>query len=1042
MGLFLPIVLSAQAQISGTVTDASSGEPLIGAAVIVEGSNTGTITDIDGTYSIQAGPDDVLLFSYVGYTSLTEAVGTRTVIDVSLQVGAQLEEVVVTGYTAQSRRNVSGAVSSVETEELVTLPAGSVESALQGRVAGVQVATSGVPGSPSRVRIRGFGTINNNQPLYIIDGLPVQGGIVELNPNDIKSMTVLKDASAASVYGSRASNGVIIITTKNGSVAGKSTMTFDSWVGTQWAGAGPDLIQDPLEWANFEFWIKPQNLGQPTGSPLFGNGASPQMPAYIWPITPAGGTVDESSYFYSTDLAQYNGITRPAVNGTDWWDEVSQQALVQNYNLSVTGGNESAQFAIGVGHLNQDGTVIHTGYERSNVRANSLYRVNDKLRVGENLTVSYTREKGNRAIQGTGTALDWSYRHLSLFPVFDISGVNYSASKAISSASNNPVQDQFNDRHDLNSKIRALGSVFLEWDVIEGLTAKTSFNVDFANTDSRNLLRAAPNRAEPLLGNGTSRSTNQALNWTWYNTLNYTKTFGDHDISVLAGTEAIENTFTQFGAGRIQFLLEELDFMVLNAGPTDGQSNFGNRFENSLFSIFGKVDYAFQGKYLLSATIRRDGSSRFGANNRFAVFPAFSVGWRISDEPFFNSGFINELKVRGGWGKTGNQNIDNLAQFTLFSTAEISTATYDIAGTNNSARTGIQGTNIGNPDLKWEETTDINVGIDASMLDNKLTFTLDLYQRTTTDLLLPVPPSTLLGTVGSQFRNVGEMQNKGFDISLGYQDNIGDLGFDMSVVASHYSNEIVELDPQIGFIAAGGFRSSNYTRTTVGDPISSFYGLNVLGIFTSQAEVDAHADGANKGIGRFKFEDVNGDGVINSEDRTFLGSPHPALSLGWNTNLTYKGFDFNMFWSGNFGVEIAELSRLFTDFQQFQGSRSTRVRQSYGLVPDEEAILPLYGTITSEENGPNSYYIQDGSYFRLKNVALGYTLGEDIVGKAGMQSIRLYVQANNILTFTSYEGVDPENVFTGNTNNDLSMGLDGGNYPIPRSVQFGVTAKF
>ncbi len=1030
------------AQVTGTVTDAQTGDALIGASVVIQGTTVGTVTDLDGNYSINASTGDVLEFSYTGYSDQQMTVGADNVVHVMLSAGVTVDEIVITGYTSQSRRNVSGAVSSVEMEQLTTLPAGSVESALQGRVAGVQVATSGQPGAASRVRIRGFGTINNNEPLYVIDGLPVRGGIVELNPNDIKEMTVLKDASAASVYGARASNGVIIITTKNGSIAGKPTLTFDTYVGTQWAGSGPELIQDPLEWANFEYWIKPQNLGQPTGSPLFGNGSAPAMPAYIWPITPAGGSVDESTYAYAVDQAEYNGITRPAIGGTDWWDEVTQNALVQNYNLSITGGNETAQFALGVGHLNQEGTVIYTGYERSNLRANSLFRINDRLRVGENLTISYTKEKGSRRVAGTGTNLDWSYRHLSLFPVYDISGVNYSASKAISSASNNPVQDAFNDRDDLNSKIRALGSVFLEWDVLDNLTAKTSFSVDFANSDRRDLLRVAPNRAEPLLGNGNSRVTNQVLNWTWYNTLSYNNTFGDHEVNALVGTEAIDNSFNEFGAGRIQFLLEDLDFMVLNAGPTDGQTTSGVRFENSLFSVFGKVDYVFSGKYLLTATVRRDGSSRFGANNRFAVFPAFSVGWRISDENFFKSGFFDELKLRGGWGKTGNQEIDNLAQYTLYSTAEITTATYDIAGTNNSIRTGIQGTNIGNPDLKWEETTDINVGLDARMWNNRVNFSIDVYKRNTTDLLLPVPPSTLLGVVGNQFRNVGEMENRGVDISLGYTQNFGDLSLDMSVVASQYKNEIVALDPQIGFIQAGGFRSNNYTRTTVGDPISSFYGLNVLGIFETQGEVDAHPDGANKGVGRFKFEDVNNDGAINSEDRTFLGSGHPSLALGWNTNLNYKGFDFNMFWQGNFGQEIAELSRLFTDLQQFQGSRSVRVRNSFGLVPNSQATLPTYGTITAEENAPNSYYVQDGSYFRLKNISLGYTFGDRAVGKTGMSSLRLYLQANNIVTFTPYEGVDPENVFNGDNDNDLSLGLDGGNYPIPRSVQIGVTAKF
>ena len=1042
-GLALVLTTSLNAQVSGTITDADSGEPLIGASILIQGTGTGTVSDIDGNYTLDAKSGDVLEVSYTGYATQTITVGASTLIDVALSQGLLIDEVVVTGYSAQSRKNVSGAVSSVEPAELTTLPASSIESALQGRVAGVQVSTSGVPGSGTLVRIRGFGTINNNQPLYIVDGIPVQGGIIELNPNDIKSMTVLKDASSASIYGSRASNGVIIITTKNGSVTGKPTLTLDVYAGSQWAANFPEFVT-PQQFAELEAFEKPRNLGQPVGNSFYGTGSNAVLPDYLWPIGGSTSTVDESTYAYSNDLAVWNGITRANKSGTDWFDEIFNPALVQNYNLSATGGDENGQYAIGVGYLDQEGTRIYSGFDRSNLRANSLYRIKDWLRVGENLTVSYSREKGNRSVAGSGTLIDMAARQPSIIPVYDISGTNFSSNKGLGSASNNPVQAALYASDNINKKIRALGSAFLEVDLMPNLTAKTTFSVDFANSDFRNISRKVPNDSEPRLGNSVSRGTNQVLNTTWYNTLNYSETFADdHDVTVLVGTEAIKNEFTQFGASRIQFLLEDVDFMVINAGPTDGQNTNGFRAESSLFSVFGKLDYAFQGKYLLSGTVRRDGSSRFGRNNRFAIFPAVSAGWRVSDEPFFNSGFINELKIRGGWGKTGNQNIDNLAQFTLFSTAEVTTANYAIAGGNNSVSTGIQGTNIGNPDLKWEETTDINIGLDASLLDNKISFSLDVYKRNTEDLLLGVLPSTLLGVVGAQTRNIGEVENRGFDITLGYDDQFGDgLNFSTNVVISRYENEVVSLAESIDFIAAGNFRSNQYTRTAPGFPISSFFGLQVDGIFQSQAEVDAHAEQPNKAVGRFKFNDVNGDGVINAEDRTFLGSPHPDFTLGWNTDISYKGFDFNMFWQGSFGNEVAELTRLFTDLQQFQGQRSVRVLQSFGRegVNNADAILPIYGTITAEENAPNSYYIQDGTYFRLKNISLGYTLGKDIVNSIGMESLRIYVQGNNLVTLTTYEGVDPEIQWVGGS--DLSLGLDGGFWPVPRSLQFGITAKF
>lgn len=1031
----------AQSLISGTVTDQSSGDPLVGASVVVKGTTNGTLTSDNGSFRISASQGDVLTISYVGYVSQEVTVTSATTYNVGMRLGS-LDEVVITGYTAQSKANVSGSVASVEVEELKTLPVGNVEAALQGRVAGVTVSTSGVPGSASLVRIRGFGTVNSNQPLYIIDGLPVQGGIIELNPNDIKEMTVLKDASAASIYGSRASNGVIIITTKNGSVGGKSTVTFDASLGSQYFNNFPDFVSVE-QLANLENWEKPTNLGQPTGSPIYGTGTSAVIPNYLWPI--GANSANEDEYFYSTDLALWNGITRTNPAGTDWFDEIFNPGLIQNYNVSATGGNQGAQYAISIGHLNQEGHRIYSGFERTNVRANGIFRINENLRIGQNVAVSYSEESGNRQIAGAQSIIDMASRQPGIIPVYDISGVNFSSNKGLGSASNNPVQQAFNSRDDINTKIRALASAYLEWDIIDGLTAKTSFATDFANSDFRSIGRAVPNDSEPRLGNSLNRGTNQVLNWTWYNTLTYSKTFADvHDINVLVGTEAIQNNFKQFGATRIQFLLEDVDFMVLNAGPPDGQNTNGFRSESTLFSQFGKIDYAYAGKYLLSATLRRDGSSVFGPNNRYAVFPAFSAGWRISDEDFFNSSFINELKLRGGWGKTGNQNINSLAQFTLYTTADIVTATYAINGGNNSITSGIQASSVGNPDLKWEETTDINIGLDAALLNNSLTIAFDLYQRNTQDLLLGVPPSTLLGQVGSQFRNVGEVENKGFDLALGYNNfsSGSDFTYDFNISLSRYVNEVVALDESIDFINGGGFRSNNYTRTLEGFPISSFYGLQIEGLFQTQAEVDAHPTNGGNRVGGFKFSDINGDGVINADDRTFLGSPHPDFTLGFNTSLNWNGFDFNMFWTGTFGNEIALLTRLFTDLQQFQGNRSVNVLQSFGRegVNNADAILPPYGTITAEENGPNSYYIEDGTYFRLKNLALGYTLGNDVVGGLGMESVRFYVQGNNLVTFTNYQGLDPEINFVGGS--DLSLGLDGGFYPIARSLQGGVRVTF
>ena len=1012
------------AQITGTIVDDSNDEPLIGASILISGTANGTVTDIDGNFSINANAGDVLEVSYTGYATQNITVGSETNLSIRLAQGAVLDEIVVTGYTSQSKKNITGAVSSVEVSEITDLPVNSVQQALQGRVAGVNITSSGAPGSGANVRIRGYGTINNNDPLYIIDGVPVQGGLNEINPNDIKSIQVLKDASSASIYGARAANGVVVITTKNGSVGGKSRVTVDFSVGNQVPNSTPSQL-NPQQLADY-IWELQRNAGQPFSHGQYGTGATPVLPEFI--------NGDPSQPY---DVVN-NAVTRAATgNGTDWLDEIFQNASIYNLNVGASGGNEAGQYALSVGYLNQEGTVIHTNYERYSLRANTLFRPKKWLRIGENFTVSF----GDRVdipggVRGTGNAISQAFRSPSIIPVFDEAG-NFAGSKGgnLTNAAN-PVAQLFRNKDNNSTNLRAFGGVFLEVDIIEGLTAKTSFNVDYNNWRFKGF--AFPN-PEDIEGDANrnilSQSTGNTLDWTWYNTLNYnTKVGTDHNIDILVGTEAIDRTYEQLRITNSGFASFDQSNWFLDAGSgaplVDAGQTFGN--SSSIFSVFGKIDYNYQGKYLIGATVRRDGSSRFGRDNRFAVFPAFSVGWRVSDEDFMaGNAIFSDLKIRAGWGKTGNQEIGDYRFIPQFGFSANGT-TYDIGGTNSSVEAGFAQTVNANPDIKWEETTSLNIGFDAT-LNNGFSVGFDWYNRTTEDMLVAVPaPST--GAISSDpIRNIGDVENIGVDLLLGYDKQINnDFNLGVSVNFGTYNNEVTNLgDPNTNF-PGGQVREIFVSRIQEGFPIAYFYGYDINGLTDD---------------GQFNFVDTDGNGEITGEDRTFLGSPHPDFTYGITVNLSYKAFDLSIFANGVQGNDLYNANKYFTHFNSFQGGRSTDVLNSFGYPgATGTPTLPLVSLNANPlDFNSTSFFVEDGSYFRLKNVQLGYNLPNDILASTGIESVKVFVQATNLLTITNYTGLDPEigrSTFFGDFNSDWGIGIDSGFYPVTKTFTFGVKAGF
>ncbi len=1038
--------------ITGTVVDNATGEPLIGATVIIQGTSSGTTTDIDGNYSLSANTGDVLVFSFIGYTTADVAVGADNVINMTLSQGVLVDEVVVTGYSSQRKRDIIGAVSVVNTDDMQNVTGASFLQQLEGRAAGLNVTTGGAPGSRSTVRVRGISSFGNNDPLYIIDGVPVQDDYNNMiNPADIESMQVLKDASAASIYGSRANNGVIIITTKKGK-AGKAQVSYSGSVGVQNPVKGMDsyLIQDPLDYAQVVIQSH-QNAGINVPTNIYGpDPNNPTIPNYIWPNDGTNQTqsVDESSYSFPDNL-----IMRSSP-GTNWWDEVFDPSIVQDHNLSISGGNEFSNFNVSAGYYDQDGTAKHTWWKRYSLRANSQFR-SGKFTFGENMSIARSENvDGGFQGQGEGSFIGNIIKAQPIIPVYDIAG-SWAGAKANSLGNaSNPIAILEKDQDNVFTGNRLLGNVYAEYDIIEGLKARTSFGVQFdANKDKRFTYPTFEN-SEPSTVYSLAEVRTESTTWTWTNTLTYTQSFADvHQLTVLGGYESIKNVNTQLNGGLAGYITTDLNAWYIQAALADNDTRTvtSTGGKSSLASLFAKFDYGYNDKYYLSATVRRDGSSRFGADNAYGVFPAFSVGWRISNESFMqNLGWLDDLKIRGGWGITGNQQIPNGRPFDQFG-GGIETSFYDIDGSGSGLAPGYVLSSIGNPGLKWEENVSTNVGFDASLAQGKFTLVFDLYKRAVDGLLFaPELPATA-GSASPPFVNIGEMENNGWDLTLGYRANIGsELKFNADLNVGHYRNEIISIDgEQDFFFGQGGNqgRLGNIVINQVGAPIGSFYGYKTDGIFQNQAEVDAHATQDGAAPGRLRFVDVSGDGEITADDRTLIGNYHPDLTAGLGLGFTYKNWDLNAFFFGSFGNEIFDVTKEFTIFRLF----STNVREDVltdSWTPSRpNASIPQLDQNDQFSSTASDFYVEDASYVRAKTIQLGYTLPASALGRIGFSNLRLYVQAENLFTITGYSNIDPAlpnlTATTDGVNvTDQRAGIDRGTYPANKIIMFGVSAGF
>lgn len=1062
LGILLSMDVMAQdLRVTGKITDAESGNGIPGVNVVIKGSNRGVNSDANGTYTINVSSGNTtLVFSFVGYIRQEASVGNRSTVNITLTPDvSSLQEVVVTGYAAQQKRDITGSVAIVDVKEARKIPSSNIAEQLQGRVAGVQVSSTGDPGSSAFVRIRGIGTINQNEPLYVIDGVPVQNesNLNFLNPNDVESIQVLKDAASASIYGSRAANGVIVITTKKGR-AGSSKINVDVFTGVQSPAKYPSLA-NPEELLRINQGLS-EGAGIPFTSRLYINeGGRWTLPDFLvrdGANDATGGyrtgapQVDPNKYFLNSDPTADAGknylISQANKAGTDWFREVFRPAPITSVQLSASGGSDRGNYFFSANLYDHKGIMIENFYKRYQTRVNSVYNVKRNIRVGENLTVAYQTTQAGMGNPNEGSVFLNTLRMPQIVPVYDIKGYWGSPAPANSNATN-PVAQQTRNAQSGGYSFRILGDVYAEIEFLKHFRFKSSFGLDFNTGQGRGYGYRNFEATEINSSNSMSRDMYSNRNWVFYNTLAYNKEFGDgtHRISALVGTEARRNTYDGFrvSGNGLTFGDDPYYRVLTNTNAKTWKFENDYRGEVTIASQFAQANYAYKDKYLISGTVRRDGISRF-INNPYGVFPAGSIGWRISKEDFFKElTAVNDLKLRASYGITGNNEIGtDYPGYANFG-QDLAGSAYPIAGNPNTVTPGFDQQSLANTDLRWETTKLLNIGVDARLI-NALDFSIEWYNRKTEDILYQVDIPSTQGNIGRLPLNIGAMQNKGIDLQIGYRGKAASdqLTYGVTLTGGHYTNKVVKLDANSNtFIRAGGSRIGDITYTAIGLPVSQYYGYIADGVVKAEAELPKTPGDAK--VGRLKFRDLNNDGVINDKDETTLGSPIPKFTYGLNLTASFRNFDFTAYFQGVQGNQIFNYVRYFTDFPAFQANYSKNMLYKAG---DTYPKLDRNDTYSSQRS---SFYVENGSYFRAKNISIGYTLPASLLSRVGVDRLRVYLQTSNLFTVTKYTGLDPDVSITNVTEGwnsgarrDLAMGVDQGRYPIARSVIFGLNLEF
>ncbi|MGZ3765164.1 MAG: SusC/RagA family TonB-linked outer membrane protein [Mucilaginibacter sp.] len=1050
---------TAQTRITGKVIGSDDKQPVIGATVKIKGTNAGVVTDVNGTFALNAKVGDVLVISYVGYQPKSVEVTGPALGAIVLDItSSSLNEVVVTGYQTQLKKDISGSVATVDIGAAKELNVVSAENLLQGQAAGVTVLTQGAPGSGGQVLIRGIGNLGDASPLIVIDGaqqgggLPssmgpmtssTSGGMSNLNPNDIESITVLKDAGATAIYGVRGGNGVIVITTKKGK-AGKSQFSYDGFYGSTSPKSGN--VWNVLGGADYLKLIQqvdPQNTLVAGGIQDYGF----QGPG----VKGVGGASDPraaaSNYFLDPNTPSNDYLIQKFNNGagTDWFHAIFKAAPIQQHSVTASGANGKNNYLFSLAYTDQQGTLIDTYMKRYQARFNTNFSLSDHVRVGESAQVYYVQNPNQFGNNGEGNTISMSYRMEPQIPVYDIKGGyggTWDGPTQLGNA-NNPVAGQNSTSLNEGKSWNIEGNAYAEADFLKYFTVRTSiggtvYNYSYADI-ANNPYWSGEGHGNV---NGFFEGSGFGSQYNWTNTINYKQTFGKHTVTVLGGFEARSNYQRFINAQQTSFFSLDPAFVGINNGSGAILANSGIpvQGQETGLSEFGRIDYNYNSRYYLAATIRRDGSSIFYPGHQYGTFPSVSAAWRISQEDFLKGvSWLNDLKLRGSYGESGFEgNVNSYNAYSGFK-ADPGNSSYAIGGLISSASSGFYPINYGNTKTTWETDKLLNIGFDAALF-NHLDLNVEWYKKTSSHLLFTVPLPATVGSGQPPAVNVGQVSNKGLDVSATYHGAVGqDFKFNIGANITSYKNNI---DYLASPIFVNSVRNGNITRDAVGSPIGEFYGYKVIGYFASAADVAASPVQADAAPGRFKYADVNGDGKITDADRVNIGNPNPDFTYGLNLSASYKGFDASVVLYGSYGNKDYNYIKYWTDFYStLTGNKSKDLLFNSWSPSNLNPKTPKAESVStfSSDQTINSWYVESGSFLKLRVAQIGYTFSSQQLKATGVSKIHVYIQGNNLFTITKYTGIDPELQAT----TDNGIGTDQGNYPSnERRVILGVNLTF